>query len=455
MSFTRRRSNAASALVALAAAVIGIALPAAAQDVRKVALAGEPAPGTEGQSYFPAPFLEPTPFGAVEINDLGQIAFGAWITSQSIGQSISGTFLESSGTVELLIDQGTPFDLALNNHGDVVIHGGTGLGGDSMITRIRSGEDPVEIAADGDPAPGTKDGSYRFGAIVNNRFSINDAGQVAFRSDLDPFPPPQSGIFLSTDGVIEPVVLSVDGFIDLPRTSTAGRFMNAAGRILVFDSTPLASVLHTFDDDVISALVASGDDAPKEVGGTFSAVGTFGIASTGDAVAFAAEVEKGSAEFGIFVDLEGSRIVAALEGDGVLAHEGTLVLGSGPRRVTPLSVNRNGQVAFIATLDGPGENDSTAGIFSSADGLVTVLVAEGDTAPGTHGGVFDRFESLSLNEHGQVAFNARVTGGTLAEGEATESGIFVVPSPSASAQGIASLMALFALRRARSSASAI
>lgn len=76
-------------------------------------------------------------------------------------------------------------------------------------------------------------------------------------------------------------------------------------------------------------------------------------------------------------------------------------------------LNAAGQIAFIATLTGPGvDNTNDQGIWFEGGGPGLVLIArEGDQAPGTPVGVnFDGLNYLVLNAAGQIAFNGSLTG---------------------------------------------
>lgn len=73
-----------------------------------------------------------------------------------------------------------------------------------------------------------------------------------------------------------------------------------------------------------------------------------------------------------------------------------------------LAINNNGQVAFSSYLQGGG-----AAILSNVGGPVLPVAIEGEVAPGTAGGEgnqFFLFESPTVNDHGEIAFHARVRG---------------------------------------------
>lgn len=431
------RSPCSRSRLLLLALLVATALPALAQEVRKVALAGEEAPGTNGRRYLSDGFLDR--LTAAEINDAGQVAFGSWLTPDG---GNAGTFIETDGVVSLVIEDGIPFAFAMNNHGDVVIHSGE-LDEDTpdATVMIPFGGTPADIALDGGPAPGDL-GTYLFGISLDLKaFAINDERQVAFLAHFGPFPPSHGGLLLRTDGIDQLVMLFGPDAAPPPRAPSAGRFMNAAGQILLMDTQPPSTRLYAIQDGVFSTVAMAGDAAPADVGGTFGFIVEFAIATTGDSAAFWSTLDGGTAPAGIFVDHEGERIVAALSGDPALGTGGHLLKLFDPRF---LSVNRHAEVAFVAEIGGPRRT----GVFSSDRGRVRTLALEGDPAPGTNGGVFDGFGTVSLNVHGQVAFYASIRDGTLPGGDATRWGIFTVPAPSAPAQ-IVLAVTILALLRAR------
>ena len=69
-------------------------------------------------------------------------------------------------------------------------------------------------------------------------------------------------------------------------------------------------------------------------------------------------------------------------------------------------LNDAGEVAFLALLaDGP----NLGGLFVASTGTVTQIVAAGDPAPGPGDGVFEIFVGVSINDTGDVAFQAGVS----------------------------------------------
>jgi hypothetical protein len=75
-------------------------------------------------------------------------------------------------------------------------------------------------------------------------------------------------------------------------------------------------------------------------------------------------------------------------------------------------LNDAGQTAFKATLTGSGvDSTNNFGIWSEGSGSLALVAREGDHAPGTPSGVnFSIFDGPVLNDAGQTAFKARLTG---------------------------------------------
>ena len=77
------------------------------------------------------------------------------------------------------------------------------------------------------------------------------------------------------------------------------------------------------------------------------------------------------------------------------------------------ALNASGQIAFFASLTGPGvTGTNNSGIWSGGPGSVVLLMREGAAAPGTAAGVnYSSMDfSLTPNASGQSAFIAQVTG---------------------------------------------
>jgi hypothetical protein len=152
-----------------------------------------------------------------------------------------------------------------------------------------------------------------------------------------------------------------------------------------------------------------GQAAPGVGGGTFSSLFTPVINASGQ-TAFGAEITGGSNTDGIFRSNNGAPLTA-------IGRRGQTAPGAGGGTFASLFsrvLNDSGQTAFYADITG-GTN--TAGIFRSDSANTLSAIARVDqSAPGEGGGTLFAFSSAVLNASGQTAFLASVAGGSNAQG---------------------------------------
>ena len=123
---------------------------------------------------------------------------------------------------------------------------------------------------------------------------------------------------------------------------------------------------------------------------------------------------------GIFLSSRAGTIakIAAI-GDAAL-------LGATFQAFSPPTLNNSGEVAFGAMVTN-SKGEATQAIFLVSQGQLTRIVADGAPAPG--GGVFalnvGMFPPLSLNDKGEVAFEANIVGEGVARGEFPASAVFL------------------------------
>lgn len=121
-------------------------------------------------------------------------------------------------------------------------------------------------------------------------------------------------------------------------------------------------------------------------------------------VAFFATLLRAPGGEGIFLSSAGGLRKVALEGDAV-ARVGMLS-GFGKHPVPAL--NEAGEVAFAAAISG---GKTVEGIFLWTRGRVQPVVLTGSPAPGISGGTLAAIESPTLNDRGDVAFLGTVRRG--------------------------------------------
>jgi hypothetical protein len=128
-------------------------------------------------------------------------------------------------------------------------------------------------------------------------------------------------------------------------------------------------------------------------------------------VAFFSVMEGGSAEFGVFRG-DGADLTPVFVANQIAPGGATLADFANP------SINSHGQLALVASLTNSASNE---GVFVG-DGTNAVAIAlEGQEAP--KGGIYRDTRGLGafqapirLNDRGEVAFDARLTGGTSTSG---------------------------------------
>jgi len=123
---------------------------------------------------------------------------------------------------------------------------------------------------------------------------------------------------------------------------------------------------------------------------------------------------------GILVDTSGPDNVVVQAGQSAPSTGGGVFYFGGGYLLDPGSnpaLNNLGQVAFFATVSG---GTTTSGVFLNTAGVNAAVSLQGESAPGTLGGTYSSFYSYlggpSLNDPGTVAFRATVAGGSATEG---------------------------------------
>ena len=344
---------------------------AEAQLLRKVAMTGDDALGTEVGAKF----------GNVNwpvLNAGGQVAFSATLTNTDLFND-QGVWSEGSGPLGL-------------------------------------------VARRGDPAPGTAAGvtfDY-FGDVA-----LNDSGQSAFFSHLrgpGVFAFNDYGVWSQGTGSLEKVVRSGD---PAPGTPSGVTFIsgliepvfNGGGRS-AFLAQVTGNAVSSADDWGIwaegpLALVArEGNQAPGlPAGVNYNLLGQPSLNSAGQMIFFGRVAGSGvtSANEGVIWSNRTGTIAAVV-------REGNAAVGVGAgvsfRDLGASVLNTHGMIAFHSRLSGGGVTTANdGGIWSEQSGVMSLVVREGNQAAGTPAGTnFADFNSPVLNNAGQIAFRATLTG---------------------------------------------
>jgi hypothetical protein len=168
----------------------------------------------------------------------------------------------------------------------------------------------------------------------------------------------------------------------------------------VSDSTATQGI---FRSDGVETIAIARDDINAPTGGSFTLLANPVINNRGQ-VAFYSNMIGGTAEFGIFRG-EGQDLTPVFVTNQIAPGGETFADFGDP------VINNHGQIATTASL-----NNGTAGIFVW-NGTDTVAIAlQGQPAPkgGNYSGQF--LVPTRLNDQGEVAFDARLTGGTSSSG---------------------------------------
>ena len=379
----------------------------------KVALSGEVAPGSGGNTY--------RTFNQTQINDSDQVAFRGRLEPAAIGPL--GLFFGSPTSAAAKI--ALPGETAPGTGGGAFLTfqviGINNSGQVAWISNITGGTTPralfvgtpssiSKVAAIGDPAPGT---AGTFAGLPNNPvlYFLNGNGDLAFATGVAGGGATTNGIWIG-NGSGPPSKLMVN--TDPTATALGGNFgggirvrgFNSAGKVL-FQSNPDsgASSSHAlFLKDLANpaqVAYARGQSAP---GGTTELFDFTSAALLNDAgnVAFLSSLTGGPSAMGWFL---GSGTAAptnvALEG------QATPIGGVyGLRGRQNGRLNSTGQVAFFADVIGP--NQIGVFLFTPSGGTVSV-VNTADTLPAGANSFVNA--SIPGASQDQLAFYAQKAGG--------------------------------------------
>ena len=308
-------------------------------------------------------------------------------TSSAAAVNVRHTVIAASGDVSPAGGNYLPFSFAnvrLNARHDVAFDA---IAGGTTGIFVGDGKTTSTIAL-GEPT---------FGSVANPFITPN--GDVLF--DVN-----GSDIYRSNGQSIVPLVRTGD---PAPGGGTlsplgASHDTNDNGAItygaFVSDSTATQGI---FRSDGVETIAIARDDVNAPTGGSFTLLANPVINNAGQ-VAFYSNMAGGTADFGIFRG-EGQDLTPVFVTNQI-APGGTTFADFGD----PV-INNHGQIATTASL-----NNGTAGIFVG-NGTDTVAIAlQGQPAPkgGNYNGQF--LIPTRLNDQGEVAFDARLTGGTSSSG---------------------------------------
>jgi hypothetical protein len=435
-----------------------------------IAFQGAPAPGATDNAPFGSTFANLT------LNDIGQVHFKNYIGSDftkdetlfttpnpqsEIAISMfltaregnpapglpAGTIYTRVGAENYMIPQPV-----FGDGGQVAYVSGLSGGGTTTTNQhalfAGSPAGPTLVVRQGDPTPHP---GFNYAFDFGSNLNINPAGQVAFRSSLlsNTVTYPNGGIFLATPKTGAPYAVeklatlretppgssSTFYSFSAPSLNSAGdvAFMGEAGvttanqYLLVGRPGKLLTVAHTGDP-----IAANGPTAHAPlIANTFSAP----ILSTNGAVTFQATLAGATAtsDTALFSGLPGHLKLIAREGDPTPAGPDTFFGDLSPA-TRKLMTNGHGQVAFAASLTGPGVIPATSQALFATDraGQLMLIARYGQTydsgdgaGPKTAGSWNTLYGSngndglpSAFNDFGQLIYNLTFDSGTASEASA-------------------------------------
>ncbi len=404
-------------------------------------LTGNPAPGTASGVVYNVIATPPA------FNSAGQIAFRSSVTGPGVDlTNITGIWSEGAGSLSLVARAGSPapgagagveyfrfFTPKINDAGQTAFSAslaGTGVGRTNFAGLWSEGSGSLNLVARaGSVVPGTPAGAtfstFSFSGTTFNPV-LNNAGQTVFRASLtgtNVDTTNNEGIWSERSGSLSLVAREgnaaagtgpgvVFGFLGEPLPITAGQ--------TVFWSTLTGTGVDSTNDvgiwsDVsgsLSLAVRTGDAAPDTAPGVVYSKIIFPKFNNTGQIAFAGSLTgpgvTSSNDNGIWSEGSGSLSLLVREGDAAPGMAPGVVYSS----LSSPELNDAGQTAFAGLLTGPGVgviNDG--GIWSGGPGSYSLIAREFDAATGTAQGVRHRsFGKLVLNAAGQVAFMGSLSG---------------------------------------------
>jgi hypothetical protein len=394
-----------------------------AATLRTVALTGQQAPGKPDGTIFTSFSV----YRPVVLNDAGQTAFRAVTSDALFGY---GIWSEGGGSLDLvaaagqqapgLPDGATYGDLDFPQHQVINDAGSTAFAGHSTggLGFWSSGAGgSALIARSGEQAAGTPAGVvYAFNNSENgSSLVMNDAGQTAFFAGLagpgvDLFTNGR-GVWAQRHGGLELVARTgnhapgtADGVNFGDIFLRGGPALNGLGQTAFpayltgpgVDSTN-ASGIWSEGSGSLALVARTGNQAPgMPDGAVFTGLNSLGSIAFNNAgqTAFSGSVTGGGVDStnntGIWSEASGSLALAVRSGTPAPGTPSGVNFGY-LALTTPPALNDAGQIAFQAELTGGGVNSTNEfGFWSGAPGSPALVAREGDHAPGTEDGVVFR-----------------------------------------------------------------
>jgi uncharacterized repeat protein (TIGR01451 family) len=359
-----------------------------------------------------------------DVNQVGDYVFtGAGASALFIKRAADSTatrLLQRNDTVPGIpgVQSDTIQPFRLNNAGHIAVQvayyaSDPRLNGTAIL--LYDGSVFHTIVTSADLAPGA--GGASFGSV--NLVGLNDAGDIAFVAPLRS----STGVLLNQNTLYiipaggSPVrIIGVNDPAPGVAGSTLGGLnavsLNNAGQVLVnanLFGTTCCNALYLASTGGVQKVAANGDPLPAPAVGTF--MGGFGTLLLNNA----GQVAFGPMSNVLWLYTPGSglsRLAGA--GDAVPDLGGTLDVFRGGA----YGLNDSGTVVFVSSIIGNlgnGYTNYNNVLFRLTSGTLQSVAYSNQTPPGTTG-TFNNFDSITINNSGQISFRGNINGGTTFSG---------------------------------------
>lgn len=414
--------------------LLGVRAASAQIATQVIAVTGQPAP--DGNGSFSTFTNTPT------LNDAGQAAFRANLSGTTGGSADDrGIFRGSGGTLTKIAREGqtvpngngsfSGFNLtAINGSGQAAFRapliGTSGGANDNSGIFVSAGGSPVQIVRKGQAAPNAN-GSF---SLFDDP-SFNGVGQTAFGASLTGTSGgtnDDEGIFRGNGAILTQIARAGQAAPD--GNGSFDRFLppaiNDAGQV-AFSAELVGGVGGYFENSGIFrgaggsiTQIARSDDPSPVPNGVLHRLSNPSMNAAGQVVfdSLLIDFMGQPVGAGIFLGAGGPITQIARTDQASPDANGTFSL------FVDHSINDVGQTAFFARLGGTvGGTSDDSGIFRGAGGALTKIARKGQFSPNANGRFSGFTSAPALNEAGQVAFLATLSG--TSSGTADDSGLFL------------------------------
>ena len=378
-------------------------------------------------------------FSTMSLNNSGQVVFQPlWIeNTNSGGADDTGIFFhDGTSLVEIAREGdsaagngefGSPSSGQLNHNGHIAFQSSmtntnNNTSDDNGIF-FHNGLGMIEVAREGDSAAGNGNlGSF-------SKLRLNDVGQMAFRSrnmsETNNNTQDDEGIFLHNGSSLIQIAREGDSAVG---NGELGHFdalhLNNRGQVAFLSygmtNTSNPSAVFTHNGSILNEIARIGDSAVGN--GELGGLTVHGFNDSGQ-VAFSSFNMTNTSN-----GLENDRAIFLSGGAGLIevAREGNSAAGNGSLGdFQSVQLNNSGQIAFNSIFIN-GSNLGSAddsGVFLYDGSTLSELAREGDSAAG-NGKLGKFFQKLQLNNGGQVAFYSQAMTNT-DHGAADDAAVFI------------------------------